>query len=320
MKYALGIDIGGTEIKIALINRSGVIKELRRVPHNTPSDAKTVIDGLVNLIISLLKSAGMSIRDLEGIGVASAGDIDYKKGIVRFTPNFGWRNVPIKKYFNRYFKIPIVTDNDANAASWAAYCIEFKQKIDNLICVALGTGVGGGLILNRKIFHGATGTAGEIGHIVIHPGGEKCNCGNYGCVEVYIGAKYGYIVNTAKKEILSGRKSIITELINNDFSILTPKIITMAAKQNDSLAIEVLKKAGSELGIALANVVNLLNPEAIVLAGGISKSGKYILDPVKETIKKCAFKTPAEKVKVVISKLQDRLGVIGAGCLILYPY
>ena len=170
------------------------------------------------------------------------------------------------------------------------------------------------------IFHGATGTAGEIGHIVIHPGGEKCNCGNYGCVEVYIGAKYGYIVNTAKKEILSGRKSIITELINNDFSILTPKIITMAAKQNDSLAIEVLKKAGSELGIALANVVNLLNPEAIVLAGGISKSGKYILDPVKETIKKCAFKTPAEKVKVVISKLQDKLGVIGAGCLILYPY
>ena len=312
-KYSIGIDIGGTNITVALIAEKGeIVRKIR-----FPTRAK---EGKSKTIKRIIKALDVVIRDLrlnsiEGIGIGAAGDIDQNRGIIRFSPNLSWKNVPIVRLIKKEFKMKVILDNDANAAAWATYILEIRRKVKNLLCVTLGTGVGGGLILNGKIYHGASGSAGEIGHITLNPQGQRCKCGNYGCLETYIGSNY--IVEKAIREIKKGEKSLIEKIAGRNLKAITSETIQAAALKGDKLAKRIWKEAGEHLGIALSGVINLLNPGIIVFGGGVAKAGELIFTPMKAEIKKRTFRIPFEKVKFTRTKFGEDLGVIGAALLTL---
>jgi len=312
-KYSIGIDIGGTNITVALVTKKGKIVRKIKFPTKVEEGKTKIIKRIVKALDEVTK--GLQSKSIEGIGIGVAGDIDQKRGIVRFSPNLFWKNVPIARLINKKFNVKVVVDNDANAAAWGTYILETKRKAKNLICITLGTGVGGGLILNGRIYHGASGSAGEIGHITVNTQGQKCNCGNYGCLETYVGS--AYIVRKAIKEIKKGERSLIKKLAGGNLQSITSQTIQAAALKGDKLARRIWKEAGEYLGIALSGVINLLNPEVIVFGGGVAKAEELIFQPMKKEIRKRTFRVPFEKVKFTRTKFGADLGVIGASLLTL---
>ena len=303
--YYLGIDLGGTEVKIAVVNKLGKIIEETGIPgSNTYSP-----DALVKKIVVKSRSF-KSFRYVTGTGVGVAGDIDQKNGVVRFSPNLTkWKNVKLKVMLRRYFKGPVVIDNDANAAALGAYFLDAGRKAKNLICITLGTGVGGGIILDGKLYRGATGTAGEIGHIHYDADGPQCKCGSRGCIEAYAGAPR--IIERGKKL----KSKILHKLTGGDMRRLTPKLLQEAALLGDKAALKLWKETGTKLGVIFADLVNILNPEMIIISGGVSKANRLLTDPIKSTVTERAFKTPARACEIVVSKFTSRLGVVGAALL-----
>ena len=309
--YYLGVDIGGTLIKIAIVDNKANIIEEDFIDTDTTANPKDVIKNIAEVFKSF-----KNYSKVNSIGFGIAGDINFKDGIVRYSPNIPkWNKVPLKKEIEQITNKPVFIDNDANTAAIGAYWLDIKATVDNMICVTLGTGVGGGIIINKKLFRGNNGTAGEIGHITIEPNGRKCNCGNNGCAETYIGAKH--IVKETVDLLNSSNKSkYILNLANNNIKQITPKILAQAAKKGDFIAKQVWNNVGKKLGILLADVINFFNPDAIVLCGGISNAGNLIITPAKEEIKKRAFKTSAKSCKIVLSKYTSKLGVVGAAMLV----
>ncbi len=310
-KLTIGIDMGGTGIKLGVVDPRGKLLRTFRMPtpvHSQPAEIAQMIGREAELLLKSVKG-----RRIAGIGVGCAGDIDPKTGVVRISPNLRWKQVPLKAMLSKVLKLPIYVDNDANVAAWAAYVVEAKRKIQNLLCVTIGTGVGAGLVLDGKLYHGATGSAGEIGHMTLFPEGFPCLCGNQGCTERYVGAKA--MAHEAKHAIESGEKTKILQLVDNDLTKISAHVIQKAARQGDRLALQLWEQAGERLGITLASTVNLLNPEWIVFAGGLSRAGSLLLDPVRRTIRKRSFSTPGSAVRLVISKLDQDLGMVGAGLL-----
>lgn len=312
-KYSIGIDIGGTNITVALVTGNGEILRKIRFPTRAEEGKTKTIKCILKALGAIMK--GLRSNSIEGIGIGAAGDIDQDRGVVRFSPNLLWKDVPIVRLIREKFNLKVVLDNDANAAAWATYILETGRKVKNLLCITLGTGVGGGIILNGRIYHGASGSAGEIGHMTLNPQGQRCRCGNYGCLETYIGS--AYIVKKAIREIRKGEKSLIKKIAGGNLKSVTPETIQVAALKGDKMARRIWKEAGEYLGIALSGVINLLNPEVIVFGGGVARAGELIFKPMKAEIKKRTFKTPFEKVKFTCTRFGEDLGVIGAALLIL---
>jgi glucokinase len=310
-KITLGIDVGGTGIKMGLVERSGKLRRSLRFSTPSKSDPKEVAELIGVQARMLLKSKGFGT--LLGVGVGAAGDVQRQTGIIRLSPNLRWKNVPLKKLLARHIDAPIVVENDANAAAWGAYIVESKRAVKNLACVTIGTGIGGGLIIDGKLYRGATGTAGEIGHATLYPEGHTCPCGNRGCLERYIGVRA--LSENARQAIASGASSLITSLVKGDLTKIEPLHIQKAARQGDLLARRLWRQAGESLGVGLASLVNVFNPEWIVLSGGLSRAGRLLLDPLKKTIRERSFPVPSRAVRLVISRLDQDLGIVGAGLL-----
>jgi len=309
--FTLGIDIGGTGIKLGIVDQVGKLGRTLRFATPPKSDPKEVIRLIAQHAQKML-SATPHLK-IKAIGIGVAGDIDPKIGLIRMSPNLGWRDVPFKALLSQHLRYPIILDNDANAAAWAAYIVEAKRKIKNLLCVTLGTGIGGGIVIDGKLYRGATGTAGEIGHMTLFPEGIPCRCGNQGCLERYLGAKD--LAQFARHAIESGQSSLITRMVQGQLDQITPLIIHQAARKGDRLALHLYEEAGERLGIGLASVVNFLNPQWIVLAGGISRAGSVLLDPIRQTLLQRSFPTPAAAVKLFISRKDQDLGILGAGLI-----
>ncbi|OGR89200.1 MAG: hypothetical protein A2992_10100 [Elusimicrobia bacterium RIFCSPLOWO2_01_FULL_59_12] len=310
-RLTLGIDLGGTGIKFGLVDPMGRLLRSSKISTPSKSDPLEVVNALVAQAKAVL--ATLPKRKVRGIGIGAAGDIDPKTGSVRLSPNLNWRNVPLKALISRRLHYPIVIDNDANAAAWAAYVVEAKRRVQNLLCVTVGTGVGGGLVLNGQLYRGSTGSAAEIGHITLYPDGAPCPCGNQGCLERYVGARA--MAAEARRAIEAGESTVVSKMVHNDLSKITPLILEKAARQKDRLALHLWSQVGEHLGIGLASLINVINPEWIVIAGGLSRAGNLLLDPVRRTILKRSFHTPASAAKLVISKLDQELGIVGAGLL-----
>ena len=304
----LGIDMGGTNIKIAIVNSSGDIIEEAMIA--TAVDEKPAF-----IIKDIIKKAKefKNYSKAKTIGIGIAGDVNCANGSVRFSPNLPlWKNVPLKKLIEAQTGKKAVVDNDANTAAIGAFWLDAKGKCLSLICVTLGTGVGGGIVFDKKIYRGASCSAGEIGHMTIDPYGGKCKCGNTGCAETYIGANY---LSAYARSYLKEHNSPIIDNLLKDGGKITPKILFDAAKKGDKAASEILKYAGTKLGILLSNVINFINPDAIVLCGGISGAGRHIVNPAKEEIAKRAFKSAAKTCKIIVSNYTKKLGVVGAAML-----
>lgn len=308
-KLYLGIDMGGTNIKIAVVSSKGLIVEETMIKTDLKQMPLKVIQDVIEQA-SKLKNYSKT----QSIGIGIAGDIDCHKGIVRFSPNIPkWRNVKLKEIMEKLTKKKTFVDNDANTASIGAFWLDTGGKSNNLICVTLGTGVGGGLIFGKKLYRGSTCTAGEIGHITIDPNGRRCKCGNSGCAETFIGAKY--IAEYSKNYLNKHCSKIINQLTGKDHSKITPQVLYNAAIKGDKAAIAIWKYVGEKLGVLLAGLLNCANPDTIVLCGGVSHAGRFLTKPAKEEMEERAFKSAVKACKLKVSHYTSKLGVVGAAML-----
>ncbi|HAM38488.1 MAG TPA: hypothetical protein DCP53_03720 [Elusimicrobia bacterium] len=288
----VGIDIGGTKILIILIKNNGEI--LKRIEFPMINKKYTVV---LSKISSVLKSIG----NFKSIGIGIAGDIDSENGIMRYSPNLPcWKNVKLKKYFESNLRVKTAVDNDANCAAYGSYILDGKRKYKNLITLSLGTGIGGGIIINGNLYRGATGSAGELGHITINPAGPKCSCGNYGCIEAYIGK--------------TGRLRIAKQM---GFSkkYLDIKLLGKLSRKGNKKATAVFKRISFYLSIGINNIINVFNPDMITFTGGFSNAWNLLRINLTKELKKRTFKTPLKHVKIIKSNYSQDIGAIGAAYL-----
>lgn len=326
-RVGIGIDVGGTLTKIAVVSAAGrrlcdleIATHAGRGPREFVERVCALIGGAMGSLCAGRRRPGSraSFRAakrraswIAGVGVGLAGDVDGRRGTLRFSPNLsGFAGFSFKKAFQAELKAPVVVDNDANMAAWGGYVVEMKRRPRNMVCLTLGTGVGGGLVLAGKLFHGATGTAGEIGHMLVEPDGEMCRCGMRGCLEAYAGA-YG-IVRTARKllDAPSGRRSLLRRLCPN-LKRLDPVVIEAAARKGDRVALSVWKTTGHYLGLGISNLIYLFNPDAVLIVGGVSKAGALILKPALEVLRARPFKAPFRHARIRVARAA-RLGAVGA--------
>lgn len=313
MGNRIGIDVGGTNVKIALVNDKGSIIYSNSIPTRAEMGYEYTINNMKEAIQDLLKETKTAVKDIEGMGFGFPGQIDCQKGIVRLAPNIpGWVEVPIAEIMQKEFKIPTRVDNDVRCAALGELNFGAGVGCENLVCITVGTGIGSGLIVNGKLVRGASNAAGEIGHIKLDmTGGPLCGCGDRGCLEAF--ASGPSIVAMAEEYIKGGKSTKYRELANPE---ITPYIVSEAAKQGDPVAQRIFTIVGEYIGIGLASVVNLLNPEKIIVGGGVAAAGDILMKPIKETLVKRAMKIAGSTVEVVPAQLGNTAGVIGASLLI----
>ena len=313
-KNRIGIDVGGTNVKIALVDTKGKIVYSNSVPTRAEMGYEYTVNNIKQAIYDLLKETKLTTKDIEGIGFGFPGQVDYKAGIVRNAPNIpGWVEVPIAKLIEDEFKIPTRVDNDVRCAALGELNYGAGKGCENLICITVGTGIGSGLILNGKLVRGASNAAGEIGHIKLQMnGGPICGCGDTGCLEAF--ASGPSIVAMAEDYIRGGKSTKFREMASG--GQITPYIVCEAAKAGDPVAQRIFTIMGEYIGIGLASVVNLLNPERIIVGGGVADAGEILLAPMAEALKKRAMKIAGAAVEIVPAQLGNTAGVIGSSLLI----
>lgn len=312
VKNRIGIDVGGTNVKIALVNDKGNILYSNSVPTRAEMGYEYTVNNIKQAIRDLITETG--VTNIEGIGFDFPGQIDYKNGIVRLAPNIpGWVNIPIAKIIEDEFKIPTRIDNDVHCAALGELKFGAGQDCENFICMTVGTGIGSGIVINGKLVRGASNAAGELGHIKLQMHeGPLCGCGDYGCLEAF--ASGPSIVAMAEEYISGGKSTKFREMASG--GEITPYIVAEAAKLGDPVAKRIFTKVGEYIGFGLASVVNLLNPEKIIIGGGVADAGDILIEPIKETIKKRAMVVAGSAVEIVPAKLANTAGVIGASLLI----
>lgn len=307
-RYVIGIDLGGTKISGDIADFEGNVLKNIVVPTNTFEGEIAVADRIVNVINDLMKETNKNKDEIESIGIGSPGPLDTKKGMIITTPNLPFKNFKIVDYIKDRFGIDTYIDNDANVATLGEHMYGAGKGTQNMIYVTVSTGIGGGAILNGKIYRGNTGNALEIGHTTLLSDGPKCNCGNNGCAEAL--ASGTAIARIANEEIKKGEKTSLT-----DYKKVTSYEVFQEAKKGDKLAKSVLDKCLDYLGIAVANAVATFDPEMVVIGGGVSKGGQIVFDTVRKVVDKRCFKVMADNCKIVPAGLGSDAGVMGAVAL-----
>ena len=313
MAQRIGVDVGGTNVKIALVSDEGKIIYSNSIPTRAEMGYEYTVNSMKEAIRELFKETKLGAKDIEGIGFGFPGQIDCQKGIVRLAPNIpGWVNVPIAEIMEKEFGIPTRVDNDVRTAALGELNYGAGVGCQNLVCITVGTGIGSGLVINGKLVRGASNAAGELGHIKLNmQGGPLCGCGDRGCLEAY--ASGPSIVAMAEEYIKGGKSTRYRELANPE---ITPYIVSVAAQEGDPVAKQIFKIMGEYIGMGLTSVVNLLNPEKIIIGGGVAAAGDILFDSIKETIAKRAMTIQKEAVEIVPAQLGTNAGVIGASLLI----
>ncbi len=305
-KLFLGIDIGGTKTAIALENVCGERIAARVLP--TQSDAFDTIERISKAIEAML---GENDAELISIGIACPSPLDIEKGLVMSPSNLReWNNFPIVKLFEERFKVPVILENDANAAALGEYIHGAGRGYKNIVYVTVSTGIGGGIILNGEIFHGVGAGAGELGHTIVQPDGVKCNCGSVGCVETICAGVH--IARRAKEKLASGIVSLMNEIEGN-INNVSAKTVVEAARRGDESAVEIWDETCKFLAIGIANAVTLIAPEAVVIGGGIAAAtGAMLFAPLRKLIPKYVSMIPADKINILPAELGNESGVCGA--------
>ncbi|MCM8811671.1 MAG: ROK family protein [Candidatus Omnitrophica bacterium] len=307
--WTIGIDIGGTFVKYGLVKGGRVAGE-RSFSTSRFSSPRQLQDRLVLAARELIGGH----RGVAGVGIGIPGLVKYPEGIVKTCVNIpGWKNVPLRRLLQKRLHVPVQVENDVNVMTLAEWRYGAGRGADDLLCMTLGTGVGGGLVLNGRFYRGWGGTAGEVGHMPLQMDGIRCACGGRGCLERYVGNRE--IIAWVRQQIRQGRQSILIRLTGGRPSGITPEIIDAACAKGDRLARETWERVGTHIGTTLAGVVNLLSPEKIVIGGGISKAGKWLFEPIRRTVRERVMRG-VQPVSIVPALLGGSAGIIGAGLLI----
>jgi glucokinase len=312
----LAVDIGGTKIITALISNNGRILAQDRCPTLADEGAPAVIDRLFSAMDGLMSQSNTEPSQLGGISIAAAGAIDSGRGLITVSPNLpGWRDVPLGEMVREKYRVDAFLVNDASAAALGEHRFGAGRGVSNLILLTLGTGIGGGIVINGEMYDGACGSAGEIGHMVIDTDGPECGCGNRGCLEAL--ASGTAVAREAISRISKGEESSLVDMVAGEIGSITAEEVSTAARNGDSLALAVLSQAAHYLGVGMVNLVNIFNPEMIILGGGMAQLGSLFIGPAKKVVAERAFPISAQAVRIVTAQLGNEAGVYGAAAFAL---
>ena len=309
---AIGIDIGGTSIKGAAVDSNGRVYERFTMPFIKGEPGEVTIHKLAEMVKEYIAANGLEGK-IAGIGIGSPGTLDVKNGVVNYANNLGWNELPVAKLMNEVLPYPVRLTNDANAASLGEAKYGAGKSYETIIMLTLGTGVGGGIIINGRLFEGNEGKGGELGHTVVVVDGEPCSCGRKGCLEAYASATA--LIRETKKAMRSNKRSLMWK-ISPDIELVDGKVPFEAAKKGDKAANEVLDNYVKYLGEGILNYCNIFRPNVIVLSGGVANAGPFLFDKINAYVKErnYGYKSTPE-VKVVPAKLGYDSGKIGAAAL-----
>ncbi len=307
----VAIDLGGSKIAVAIV--SDDYRVLAR--EHSPTLAEEGVDSVINRIISSVRQVvtygNIALSQLGGITLAAAGAIDSQWGIITLSPNLpGLHDIPLGSIIEERLGIKTWLLNDANAAALGEHQFGAGVGIDNFIYLTIGTGIGGAIIIDGKLYTGVCGIAGEIGHMTIEVNGPKCDCGNFGCLEALASGRA--IAREVKKRLSSGESSSLTEAVAGKIEDITAKEVAAAAQQGDALANDVIKDVANYLGAGMVNLVNIFNPEVIIVGGGVASVGDLLLEPARQVVKERAFPVSAAAVRIVTTELGNDAGLLGA--------
>ena len=314
MRYVVGIDLGGTNIVVGTVAEDG--SELLGLV-SEPTLAEQGGDAVIARMVKLARAsmAQAKGKEIVGVGIGSPGPLDTKKGIVILTPNLGWTNMPLRDRIAEGVKLPAVLDNDANCAIYGEWWRGAARGVQDVVGLTIGTGIGGGIVLGGEIYHGASDAAGEIGHMTINANGRRCNCGNYGCLEAY--ASGPAIAARAVEGIAAGEKSGLPQYVGGDLSKITAQVVYEAANDGDAYALTVVRETAELLGAGVASIVNIFNPEVVVICGGVTQAGDKLFEPLTTEVHRRAFKPAWEVCRILPGTLTGTAGVYGAAAVFM---
>ena len=314
-KYLVGVDLGGTNIGAGALaeDGSGDVVALRSEPTRADQGAESVVDRMVRMIDTVIAETiaqtGAKRDDVIGIGVGAPGPLDRERGIVVTTPNLGWTNYPLRDVIAERTRLPVRIDNDANCATLGEWWLGAAKGASNVIGMTIGTGIGGGVIVGGRLYHGSSDVAGEIGHATIDINGRRSKCGNYGCLEAY--ASGPSIAERAREALSGDSEAMLLRMVGGDASRITAATVYEAARRGDEAALDVVRETSRFLGAGLANLLNIFNPEVVVLAGGVTHAGDTLFLPLRREVAKRAFKPAVDACRIVPGTL-TAAGVVGA--------
>lgn len=310
-RYALGIDLGGTHVAAGVVEHGGRI--LAR--SERPTEARRGLQAVIGNIVAVAQAAVKQVPvRVEGVGVGAPGTLDVEAGVVRLAPNLGWREVPLKAALEERLGQPTWIDNDANCAALGEQWCGAAKGARHVVMLTLGTGVGGGLVLDGKVFRGASGYAGEVGHMPVLEDGPPCGCGRNGCLEALAAAPA--IAGRGRQAAEAGRSPGLLELCKGDTTRISARMVFQAALRADEAAQRVIADTARYLGIATAALVNVLNPAMVVIGGGVSAAGEQLLAPLRQEVLQRAMQGPAQAAQIVQAALGNEAGIIGAASLV----
>lgn len=306
--HVVGVDVGSRQISIVVTDLNASVFESHQVDLPRPLSEGRFMTLLKNGIRTVMDKP-LKEGSIVGIGIGMHGLVNPDRGVAIFAPNLNLRNMALREQLEAEFHVPVEVDNDVRAMALGESWFGNGRGIDNFICVNVGNGVGAGIILDQKLFRGASFTAGEVGHTTVDPDGPPCTCGNNGCLQTLVSGPA--VAARAREQIQAGRSSVL------EGKDITGEAIYHAALEGDALALDILRQTGRYLGIGLANLINTLNPERVIVGGGVAKAARFIMGPLKETVAARALDTPARSTTIVTAKLGDQATVIGAVTLVL---
>lgn len=313
-KNVVGVDMGGTKILAAIVDEEGNILGTSKIRTNAKDGSSSVINRIADCIQMVIHGSNVSRDSIQAVGIGAPGPLDPETGVVIVAPNLGWENVPLQSELEQRIDIPTYVDNDVNVGTLGEHTYGAGQGIENIVGIFVGTGIGGGIIMNGKLFHGASKTAGEVGHIIVKEGGPKCGCGNRGCLEAL--ASRTAMAKSFKKAIKKGKKSVVTKLTDGDLNSIRSGVLAKAVDAKDKLTKKILNRTTKYLGVGIGSIVNFLNPEMIILGGGVVEALEdSFVDNIRNAAKKYALPGTLDGVQIVKAQLGDNAGVLGAAAL-----
>ena len=312
MKYFVGCDLGGTNIKAGIVDiKHGNVLVSNSTPTDSRQGPEAVMKRMADLISGLIEDSSIQKGEIGGLGISAPGVVDLETNTTKLLINLygGWRDIPVGERLHSYLGLEVSMLNDVRAITFGEWAFGAGKGVDSMACFAIGTGVGGGLVVNNQLVLGFGGTAGELGHQTVDLNGPICGCGNHGCIEVFSSGPA--IVAEAARGVCQGWATKIVDLIDNDLNKLTPKIVAKAAEMGDEFALYVWERAGHYLGIGVANILTCVGVKKVVIGGGVGQAGDLLLDPIRREVKKRVFLMPVDEVEILNTSLGTDAGLLG---------
>lgn len=314
--HVIGIDIGGTKLATVVAHKDGNIIQKVRKPTEAEKGPHHAVQLLLSMVDQALDLAGLQREDISGIGVSCGGPLDTKTGIIYSPPNLpGWDALPLKELIEAEFHIPTVIENDANASALAEAKFGGGRGYDYLLYITMSTGIGGGIVVNGEIYHGANDSAGEVGHQILLPDGPRCGCGKYGCLEALCSGPS--IARRAQEAVTKRPHTKILTLADGHINRVRSEHVLQAASKGDALAIALIEETAYYMGWGIANLVNILNPQIVLLGTIAVAAGNLLLEPIRRTVAEMAMQRPAEAVKIMPAELGAAIGDLAAISLVI---